>query len=87
MQPARTCLGCRTRADRGSLLRVVALDGVVTPDPSATLPGRGAWVHATTGCVDAAIKRRAFARALRVSTALDTTRLREFVEAPVLLAE
>jgi hypothetical protein len=44
-------------------------------------------VHPTTGCVDAAIKRRAFGRALRVTTALDPVRLREFVEAPVLSAE
>ena len=75
MVPARTCLGCRQRADRSSLLRVVARDGVVTPDPSANLPGRGGWVHPTRECIETAVKRKAFGRALRVSTALDTARL------------
>ncbi|MET0990463.1 MAG: YlxR family protein, partial [Glaciihabitans sp.] len=55
MEPVRTCLGCRSRADKSSLLRVVAANGAVTPDPSATLPGRGAWVHPTTQCVEKAI--------------------------------
>jgi len=39
------------------------------------LPGRGAWVHATSECVDTAIRRRAFGRALRVSSILDTSAL------------
>jgi predicted RNA-binding protein YlxR (DUF448 family) len=75
MEPVRTCLGCRARADTSVLLRIVALDGEVVPDPSATLPGRGAWVHPTAQCVENAAKRRAFGRALRVTEALDTTRL------------
>ena len=73
MVPARTCLGCRQRADRSSLLRVVARDGAVTPDPSASLPGRGGWVHPARECIETAVKRKAFGRALRVSTALDMT--------------
>lgn len=75
MVPARTCLGCRQRADKSSLLRVVEQDGAVTPDPSAILPGRGGWVHPTRACVETAIKRKAFGRALRVSAALDTAQL------------
>ncbi|WP_434811726.1 YlxR family protein [Microbacterium sp. bgisy189] len=67
MEPVRTCVGCRARAPRPSLLRVVAHDGVLVPDERAVLPGRGAWVHDTESCVDAAIRRRAFGRALRVS--------------------
>ena len=75
MEPVRTCLGCRQRADTSSLLRVVASGGEIVPDPSATLPGRGAWVHPTIPCVENATKRRAFGRALRVTEALDTGRL------------
>ena len=71
MVPARTCLGCRQRADRSSLWRIVARDGAVTPDPSKSLPGRGGWVHPARECIETAIKRKAFGRALRVSTALD----------------
>lgn len=65
MEPARTCLGCRSRDNRSALLRVVAREGRVVPDQSANLPGRGAWVHPRIACVEAAVKRRAFGRALR----------------------
>ncbi|WP_284529235.1 YlxR family protein [Microbacterium sp. T2.11-28] len=71
MEPVRTCVGCRARAPRSSLLRVVARDGVLVADEKASLPGRGAWVHDTDACVDTAIRRRAFGRALRVSGQLD----------------
>lgn len=74
MGPVRTCLGCRQRAPRSSLLRVVARDGVAVADAAASLPGRGAWVHPDSGCVENAIRRRAFGRALRVE-GLDTTHL------------
>ena len=75
MEPVRTCLGCRARADTSTLLRIVAREGEVVPDPSATLPGRGAWVHPTTTCIETAVKRRAFGRALRVTGALGTEAL------------
>ena len=79
MEPVRTCLGCRARVEKSSLLRVVAKDGVVLPDPSAVLPGRGAWVHPTPACVEKSIARKAFGRALRVSVALDTRQISETV--------
>lgn len=75
MDSARTCLGCRIRTDKASLLRVVERHGIVTPDPSAILQGRGGWVHPARACVETAIKRKAFGRALRVSTALDMAQL------------
>ena len=72
MEAVRTCVGCRTRASRSALLRVVAVDSHLVSDERASMPGRGAWVHPTRECVDAAIRRRAFLRALRVSGSLDT---------------
>ncbi|MDY0909170.1 YlxR family protein [Microbacterium sp. CFBP9034] len=72
MEPVRTCVGCRTRAPRSALLRVVSIESSLVPDERAVMPGRGAWVHETSECVDAAIRRRAFVRALRVSGPLDT---------------
>jgi predicted RNA-binding protein YlxR (DUF448 family) len=50
----------------------VADSGALVPDERAVLPGRGAWVHDTQKCVDAALRRRAFVRALRASGSLDT---------------
>ncbi len=72
MEPVRTCVGCRARVARSSLLRVVARDGVLVSDPAASLPGRGAWVHDTPECIETALRRRAFGRALRMSGPLDT---------------
>lgn len=72
MEPVRTCVGCRARAPRSALLRVVVRDGVIVADEKAVLPGRGAWVHDTEACVQAAVRRRAFGRALRVSASVDT---------------
>jgi uncharacterized protein len=72
MEAVRTCVGCRTRAPRSTLLRVVAADSVLVRDDRAVMPGRGAWVHETDECTDAALRRRAFVRALRVPGPLDT---------------
>jgi predicted RNA-binding protein YlxR (DUF448 family) len=41
-------------------------------DHRARLPGRGAWLHPTPECAEAALRRRAFVRALRVSSDLNT---------------
>lgn len=72
MEAVRTCVGCRTRASRSALARVVAVESHVVYDERASMPGRGAWVHPTRECVSAAIRRHAFVRALRVSGSLDT---------------
>lgn len=77
--PERTCVGCRAKAVRASLLRVVAVGGVLVPDPAGRLPGRGASVHLDSLCVALADKRRAFPRALRLAGPLDVTAVREHV--------
>ncbi|MGD9529771.1 YlxR family protein [Pseudonocardia sp.] len=79
-QPVRTCVGCRTRAPAGSLLRVVAVHGVLTPDPDRRLPGRGAWLHPERECLHRAERRSAFSRALRVEGPLDAGAVRRYLE-------
>ncbi|WP_344781193.1 YlxR family protein [Microbacterium kribbense] len=80
MDPVRTCVGCRQRSLRSTLLRVVAIDSHLVPDERATMPGRGAWVHDTRACMDAALRRRAFVRALRVSGPLDTQTIEQHLQ-------
>lgn len=64
--PARTCLATRENVPIARMIRfVVAPDGAVVPDLSRNLPGRGAWVTASRGAVDQAVKQKAFARAFR----------------------
>ncbi|WP_420123047.1 YlxR family protein [Nakamurella sp.] len=77
--PTRTCIGCRQKCRAVELLRVVAVAGVVTPDPRRRLPGRGAWLHPDPGCLDMAERRRAFGRAFRVSEHLDTSTVRRLL--------
>ncbi len=64
--PWRTCVGCRTRATKPDLLRVVAVGGVLVPDEHGRLPGRGAYLHRELDCLSRAERRRVWPRALRV---------------------
>lgn len=73
-------MGCRERAAKTQLLRIVAVEGECVPDPRGTLPGRGAYVHPVPLCLDQAVRRRAFTRALRAQGALDIKALRSYVE-------
>jgi uncharacterized protein len=85
---ARTCVGCRRRDVRSALLRVVAERydtgehvARVVADPRLRLPGRGAWLHPTPECLDLAVRRKAFGRALRVKAFLDVLALSEYIGA------
>lgn len=84
--PVRTCIGCRKRELAVELLRVVAVDGgnetgngsgVVIVDVARKLPGRGAWLHPDPACLQAAVRRRAFGRALRIAGSPDITAVSE----------
>ncbi|MFE5742398.1 YlxR family protein [Streptomyces celluloflavus] len=78
--PERTCVGCRERAAKSDLLRIVMIEGECAPDPRGTLPGRGAHVHPTLACLDLAVRRRAFPRAFRGRGPFDATELRRSIE-------
>ncbi|WP_075201300.1 MULTISPECIES: YlxR family protein [Leucobacter] len=75
MDAVRTCVACRQRASRTDLLRVVAHENRLDVDDRAVLPGRGAWVHPTLECVNRAVTRGVFPRALRASGKLDASPL------------
>ena len=65
----RMCIVTRAHGDDTSLIRfVLDPDGVLVPDIKANLPGRGAWVSANRAVLASAIKRKAFARALKCDT-------------------
>lgn len=73
-------MGCRERAAKRDLLRIVAIEGICAPDPRGTLPGRGAYLHPASVCLDLAVRRRAFPRAFKVPGPLDTAELRQVLE-------
>ncbi|GJF34399.1 DNA-binding protein [Kitasatospora sp. NE20-6] len=73
-------MGCRKRAAKHELLRVVVVEGACVPDVRGALPGRGAHLHSEPACLDLAVRRRAFPRAFRLQGPLDTDDLRAHVE-------
>jgi len=82
--PIRTCIGCRERAAKSELLRVVAGSdhegrSAVVPDPDSTAPGRGAHLHPSARCYELAVRRRAFPRALRAGDGLVTAPVVEYL--------
>ena len=84
--PVRTCVGCRKRELAVALLRVVAVpagdvNGAVTVDRAGNLPGRGAWLHPAPGCLQSAVRRRAFTHALRITGSPDLSGVAEHVDA------
>ena len=65
----RTCVGCRDRFSRASLVRLVrAPDGQVLVDRWLRAPGRGAHLCYERECIELAVKRKAFARAFQWPT-------------------
>ncbi|OYN88239.1 DNA-binding protein [Parenemella sanctibonifatiensis] len=82
----RTCVGCRQRSEKSALIRLVwdPAAAQVVVDPDKTLPGRGAHLHPTSRCLEQALRRRAWGRALRID-AVDaqqvSTEVRKWVSA------
>ena len=66
--PVRTCVGCRGRAPKAQLARMV-WDGRLVLDPTQVRPGRGAYLHPDRRCIEQALRRRAVGRALKVTNA------------------
>ena len=68
----------RRKGEPGNTLNGVA---VLVPDPQHRLPGRGAWLHPNTTCLEQAVRRKAFTRALRLQAGPDAARVAAHLEA------
>lgn len=67
MESIRSCVVCRTRAEKHQLLRFVrALDGEICFDEKGDLNHRGAFICSTKACLEKALKKRALFRNERV---------------------
>lgn len=64
-EPIRTCVGCRERGPKSTLVRIVASTEGLEIDRSATAQGRGAYLHPDPACVMAASRSGVLGRALR----------------------
>lgn len=71
-QRPRTCVGCGEESPKRGLVRVVRdPQGRVYVDPTGRAPGRGAYLCRERNCVEAARKKNALARVLRVAVSPD----------------
>ncbi|ABS25348.1 YlxR family protein [Anaeromyxobacter sp. Fw109-5] len=68
-EPVRTCVGCGERASQRQLVRLTTEGERVIVDRQRS-GGRGAWLHPSAGCLEKALRRRAFTRALRCGEAV-----------------
>ncbi|MBA2528727.1 MAG: YlxR family protein [Euzebyales bacterium] len=68
MAPTRSCLACRRRGDKRSLVRLAVVDGKVVVDKQARKPGRGAYLCHRRACMALALSRGGapLVRALRL---------------------
>lgn len=75
--PQRTCVVCRTTADKRSLTRLVRTpDEGVHVDPTGKRSGRGAYLCDDPSCWDRALASDVLAKALRTTLSdADRTRL------------
>jgi len=79
--PERTCVGCRGKAPKSDLMRIVRADVGLALDRTGHAPGRGAYMHRERACVDAALAKGWLARALSTGPPLDELgRLRNEIE-------
>ncbi|MGZ6544976.1 MAG: YlxR family protein, partial [Actinomycetota bacterium] len=62
----------RGKASKRDLIRVARVrEGDAAVDPSGSAPGRGAYVHRDAGCIEAAVRTKAFERALGAGLSTD----------------
>lgn len=50
--PIRTCIACRKKAEKNSLLRIVKQKNTLIPDFTGNMPGRGAYVCKNKACLE-----------------------------------
>ncbi len=65
------CVGCRARAGKAALVRIVSSGPGPVLDRDGSAPGRGAYVHPDPSCLVAARRPGVLARALRTGVRLE----------------
>lgn len=68
-RPQRTCCACGAKRPQRELLRVASLHGAAPRvDEQGKEPGRGAYLCVNGSCVEKALQRRGFERALKLKS-------------------
>ncbi|MBZ0286328.1 MAG: YlxR family protein [Anaerolineae bacterium] len=81
--PVRTCVVCREKASKRTLIRVVRTENGIQVDASGKLNGRGAYLCDRASCWERAVTTDILNKALRASlTAEDRQRLQQAIPQP-----
>lgn len=68
--PIRKCVGCQERKEKRDLIRIVrSPEGEFSVDVTGKRPGRGAYICASTECLEKALKNKGLERSFK--TAID----------------
>ncbi len=82
--PQRTCVVCRTKADKRALTRIVHTAGSLQIDLGGKLQGRGAYLCDNVSCWERALKTEVLNKALKTKlTGADRERLQQAIPRPV----
>ena len=65
--PMRRCVGCMTSFPKGEVLRIAAEGDKLVIDKAGRAAGRGAYLCRSMDCFDAAMKKKRFGYALKVT--------------------
>ncbi len=77
----RTCVVCRSKAPKGTLVRLVLRGKALVLDERQSLPGRGGYVHPSVECVSKMAQPAKWDRALRAGPGgLDVAELRRVAQ-------
>ena len=66
-ESVRSCVVCRGRCEKYSLVRIVLSEGEVVWDRDQKLPGRGAYLHPREECLGKAHDASRWERGLRLA--------------------
>lgn len=73
----RRCIACRESKPQDELMRFTFDGNKVTADSGRPCDGRGFYLCADSGCIETAIKRKAFNRACRQN--MDTEEIKRVI--------
>jgi len=66
INPLRTCIGCRKKAPKPSMIRLVCMAEGIRMDIRQRLEGRGVYLCRNRACVERGLKAKSLAYALRI---------------------
>ena len=72
MKNIRTCIACRTRKEKGELLRIVADGNIAVIDESQKQNTRGMYICNDKACINKLLKAKDITKCIKIDVAGDS---------------